>query len=98
MHACVFSHFSCVQLFVTPRTVTHQAPLQARILEWIAMFFSKEFCLYCFIKAKQWEAGIKSIKHYKWGEDWCPQVSPGKGEAATADPPLQEAYCLKGKM
>ena len=25
MHACC--HFSCVQLFVTPRTVTYQAPL-----------------------------------------------------------------------
>ena len=41
-HACVLSHFSLVQLFVTPWTVTHQAPLsmgilQARILEWVAM-------------------------------------------------------------
>ena len=26
-HACVLSHFSCVQLFVTPWTVAHQAPL-----------------------------------------------------------------------
>ena len=24
---CVFSHFSCVRLFATPWTVTHQAPL-----------------------------------------------------------------------
>ena len=36
------SHFSCVQLFVTPCTVAHQAPLsmgilQGRILEWVAM-------------------------------------------------------------
>ena len=27
MHACVLSPFSCVQLFVTPWTVAHQAPL-----------------------------------------------------------------------
>ena len=41
-HVCVVSRFSRVQLFVTPWTVTHQAPLtmgilQARILEWVAM-------------------------------------------------------------
>ena len=39
MHACVLSHFSCVQLFVIVWTVAHQAPLsgilQARILEWL---------------------------------------------------------------
>ena len=27
LQACVFSHFSCVQLFVTPWTVTRRAPL-----------------------------------------------------------------------
>ena len=27
MCACVLSHFSCVQLFATPWTVAHQAPL-----------------------------------------------------------------------
>ena len=27
LHACVLSHFSCVRLFVTPRTVAYQAPL-----------------------------------------------------------------------
>ena len=42
MHACMLSHFSRVQLFVTPWTVARQAPLsmgilQARILEWVAM-------------------------------------------------------------
>ena len=41
-HACVFGHFSCVWLFVTPWTAAHQAPLsmgslQARILEWVAV-------------------------------------------------------------
>ena len=104
MHACM--RVKSLQLCPTLCDPTDCSPpsssvhgiLQARILEWIAMFFSKEFCPYCFMKAKQWEAGIKSIKHYKWGEDWCPQVSPRKGEADTADPPLQEAYCLKGKM
>ena len=37
---------SCVWLFATPWTVAHQAPLcmrffQARILEWVAIFFSR---------------------------------------------------------
>ena len=45
---CVLSHFSCVQLFVTLRTTAHQTPLstgilQERILEWIAMPFSRDF-------------------------------------------------------
>ena len=40
--ACVFSHFGCVQLFSTLRTVAHQAALsmgilQAGILEWVVM-------------------------------------------------------------
>ena len=46
---CVYilSRFSRVQLFAILWTVAHQAPLsmrfflQARILEWVAMFFSK---------------------------------------------------------
>ena len=44
--ACVLSRFSHVRLFVTPWTVACQTPLsmgilQARILEWIAICFSK---------------------------------------------------------
>ena len=40
--ACVLSCFRCVQLFATPETVAHQAPVskgifQARILEWVAI-------------------------------------------------------------
>ena len=43
----MLSHFSHVQLFVTPWTVAHQASLsmgvlQARILEWVAMPSSNE--------------------------------------------------------
>ena len=36
---CMLSHFSCshVQLFATPWTIACQGPLQARILEWVAM-------------------------------------------------------------
>ena len=42
----MLSHFCCLQLFVTPWTGAHQAPLsmgilQARILEWVAMPFSR---------------------------------------------------------
>ena len=38
MHTCVLSHFSHVQLFVTPWTVARQAPLSmefSRKLEWL---------------------------------------------------------------
>ena len=43
---CMLSCFSHVQLFVTPWTVTHQAPLSmkfflARIPEWVAISFSR---------------------------------------------------------
>ena len=43
---CVLGHFSCLQLFMTPWTVARQAPLsmgilQARTLEWAAIFFSR---------------------------------------------------------
>ena len=37
-YVCVLSH---VQLFVTPWVVTHQTPSQARILEWVAILFSR---------------------------------------------------------
>ena len=37
MHVCMLSHFSCVRLFVTPRTVA----CQARILEWVAISSSR---------------------------------------------------------
>ena len=42
----VLSHFSCVRHFATPRTIIPQAPvhgiLQARILEWVAISFSRD--------------------------------------------------------
>ena len=46
MCVCVLSQFSCVQLLVAPWTVARQTPLvhgifQARILEWVAIFFLK---------------------------------------------------------
>ena len=44
--ACVLGSFSHVQLFETPWTVAHQAPLsmgflQERILEWVAVPYSR---------------------------------------------------------
>ena len=47
-HLCEVKSLSRVRLFETPWTVTHQAPLsmgfsnQARILEWVAVPFSRE--------------------------------------------------------
>ena len=46
MCVCMLSSFSCVQLFATLWTVAHQASLamgilQARILEWVTMPFSR---------------------------------------------------------
>ena len=45
-HVCVLNRFSPVWLCVTPWTAAHQAPLsmgisQARILEWVAISFSR---------------------------------------------------------
>ena len=47
IHVCVLSHFSHVRLFETLWTVVHQAPLsigilQAKILEWVVMPFSRD--------------------------------------------------------
>ena len=43
---CVLCFFSHVQLFATPWTITRQAPvhgiLQTRILEWVAISFSRD--------------------------------------------------------
>ena len=43
----MLSHFSHVQLFVTPWTIAHLAPLsgisQARILEWVSISFSNKY-------------------------------------------------------
>ena len=43
----MLSHFSHVQLFVTPWTIAHLAPLsgisQARILEWGSISFSNKY-------------------------------------------------------
>ena len=48
MEVAVCWLLSCVQLFVTPWTVAHQAHLaieilEGRILEWVAMSSSREF-------------------------------------------------------
>ena len=73
----VLSHFSHVWFFATPRTVAHLAPLfmrilQARILEWLAIFSSRGWifltqglnpCLLC-------------ILHWQMGS--LPLVPPGK--------------------
>ena len=44
--ACILSHFSHVQLSLTPRTIAHTGSsvhgiLQAKILEWVAMSISR---------------------------------------------------------
>ena len=46
MYMCCVWLLSCVQIFVTPWTVAYQLPpsmgiLQARILEWVVMPFSR---------------------------------------------------------
>ena len=60
---------SRVRLFVTPWTIAHQAPLsmgilQARILEWVAMLFSRG-------------EGIEPRSPALW-EDSLPSEPPGK--------------------
>ena len=68
MTYCVLSLFSRVPLFSTPWTVDHQAPLsmgtlQARILEWVAMPFSKAWPL-------------PSKFHPHLGKQWSPTGKP----------------------
>ena len=45
LHVCVLSRFSRVGILVTPWTVALQAPLsmilQARVLQWVAIPFSR---------------------------------------------------------
>ena len=47
IYVCMLSHLSHVQLFVTPWTIAHLAPLsgisQARILEWVSISFSNKY-------------------------------------------------------
>ena len=55
--SCVLSCFSRVWFFVSPWTAAHQAPLsmgilQARILEWVAMPFSRGFFLFSYFHVK----------------------------------------------
>ena len=56
---------SCVQLFATPWTIVHQAPLfmgwtfQARILEWTAISFSKVLYI-CVYKISLEDVGMAS--------------------------------------
>ena len=38
---CCAMSLSCVRLFVTPWTVARQAPLSIKILEWVAVSFSR---------------------------------------------------------
>ena len=71
---CVRSHFSRVQLFVTPWTGAHQAPLptgtlQARILEWVAMPSSGHH-------PSPLNPHLLCLLH--WWEGSLPLVPPGK--------------------
>ena len=78
--ACMLSHFSSVQLFATLWTVAHQAPLvhgilQARILEWVAMPFSRGLP----------NPGIKPVSLMSFGTGrqvlyhWCHLGNPHSG-------------------
>ena len=56
MYSCVLSHFSCVQLFVTPWTVAYQAPL--------SMGFSRQehwSMLLCLLPGAPPDPGIKPM-------------------------------------
>ena len=57
----LLSHFSRVWLCATPKTAAHQAPpvpgiLQARTLEWVAIFLSN---------AWKWKMKVKSLSHVR---------------------------------
>ena len=83
MHACVLSHFSHVRLSVTPWTLTCLAPLfsppgssvhrilQARILKWVAMPFSRGF-----FPTQGWNHHLLCLLHWQVGSS--PPAPPRK--------------------
>ena len=73
--ACVLICFSYVQLFASPWTVAHQAPLsigilQARILEWVAMPSSRGS------SQPRDQTYVLCLLHWQTGS--LPLVPPGK--------------------
>ena len=64
----------CVQLFATPWTVAYQAPpsvhgiFQARVLEWVAISFSKGIFL-----IQGWNSGLPNCR-----QTLLPSETPGK--------------------
>ena len=70
MHVCVLSCFHHVRLFATLWTAAHQAPLskvlQARILEWVAIPFSKGTCIYYKVKRQDYEKEKKNRIGGRW--------------------------------
>ena len=72
---CALSCFSCVQRFVTPWTVAHQAYpsmgiLQAKIQEWVAISSSIEyFTLVNMSKVSQCRSTLTNIENLKWNEN-----------------------------
>ena len=74
--ACALSRCSPVQLFVTPWTVAHQAPLsmgilQVRILEWVAMPSSRGV-----FQTQGSNRHVLCLLY--WQVDYLPLVPPGK--------------------
>ena len=55
-HSCVWKSFSCVWLFATP-WIIHRI-LQARILEWVAIPFSRRF--------SQTQGSNQGLLHFRW--------------------------------
>ena len=77
---CILCHFSQVQLFATLWTVAHQAPLsigilQASILEWVAMPYSRgifpnQGSNLCLLNLLYWQAcSLSLLPHGKNGFD-----------------------------
>ena len=76
---CVCVSLNCVQLFATPRTIAHQAPLsmgifQARILEWVAIPFFRtkdllSLFLFFFFSAPpqdRWNFLAQGLNQHPW--------------------------------
>ena len=70
MHVCMLSYFHRVRLFATLWTAACQAPLskvlQARILEWVAIPFSKGTYVYYEVKRQDNEKEKKNRIGGRW--------------------------------
>ena len=97
---------SCVRLLATPRTAAHQAPpsmgiFQARVLEWVAIAFSKLSCFSCVQLTKTpWTVAFQAPlpMGFSWQQYWSglPCPPPGGIFLTQGLNHISCVYCIAG--